>query len=56
MISFGPQKGPSYFIFCSFYRETVERVALPEPLVPQDLLVPLDLLDQLERLVTAERL
>lgn len=34
----------------------MERVALPEPLVPLVLLAPLDLSALLERLVTVERL
>lgn len=34
----------------------MERVALPEPLVPLDPLEPLDLSALLERLVTVERL
>lgn len=36
------------------FRETVERPALLEPLVPPDPLVPLDPLDPLESLVTVE--
>lgn len=43
-------------IVCLHFRETVERLALLELLVPLDPLVPPDLLDPLERMVTVERL